>query len=176
MKTATELKGRLVRLRPKRAEDAALDYQWHRDPELSALHAKEPLKLSWEDFQREFKIAYGSKTDSHLHFSIDNERGEYIGECACHRIDRQNSEGEIGISINRADLRRRGYGSDAMKTLINHLFNEVKLDRLTLKTLSANAPAQACFKRLGFVPTGYQEKGSYRFLTMELERKNWVSA
>ncbi len=56
MTQATEvIPGKLVRLRTKQIEDAAADYAWRRDAELSSFDAVSPTTLSFEEFLRDYR-------------------------------------------------------------------------------------------------------------------------
>ena len=48
------IKGKKVIIRPKKPSDAANDYRWQTDPELSALDAMIPTTMSFREFYREY--------------------------------------------------------------------------------------------------------------------------
>jgi RimJ/RimL family protein N-acetyltransferase len=66
-----------------------------------------------------------------------------------------------------------GYGSDAVMTLISHVFGELALDRVYLDTLDWNVRAQRCFQKCGFVICGNMTSKGNKFVIMELLR-NWL--
>lgn len=75
---------------------------------------------------------------------------------------------------------RRGYASDAIATLVSHLFDYVDHHRLTIDPAADNAAAIACYTKVGFRPVGvmhqYEEQadGSWADgLLMELLRSDW---
>ena len=48
----------------------------------------------------------------------------------------------------------RGYGTDALRTLVRHLVEERGHHRVTLSTDPRNAPALRCYEKVGFEPVG----------------------
>lgn len=49
---------------------------------------------------------------------------------------------------------RRGYASDAIRTLVDHLFHQLGHHRLTIDPAADNAAAIACYSKVGFRPVG----------------------
>ena len=49
---------------------------------------------------------------------------------------------------------RRGYASDAIRTLVDHLFHQLGHHRLTIDPAADNAAAIACYTKVGFRPVG----------------------
>ncbi|MFH1639079.1 MAG: GNAT family N-acetyltransferase [Chloroflexota bacterium] len=170
----TEITGNKIRLREKRLSDAHNDYSWHADPELARLDGSLPTALTFERYvtryTREMRFF---TTTSRKVFAIENMDGLHIGNCAYYNIDRFSGETEIGIMIGDRDYWDSGYGTDALTTLINHIFRETIFKRLYLKTLESNKRAQACFKKCGFKPYMSMISNKDNFLYMEIYRKSW---
>jgi|YNPNPStandDraft_1061719.scaffolds.fasta_scaffold123744_1 RimJ/RimL family protein N-acetyltransferase len=162
--------GEKVRLRSKTIKDAANDYQWRKDEELSRLDAAIPLSISYG----EYLLFYGEElygaTDDHFRFGIETLDGRHIGNCAIYNIDRFRREAELGVMIGDRAYWGRGYGSDAVSTLVRHVFASTDLKRLHLKTLEWNVRAQKCFRKCGFVPFGRRVNGGHDFILMEILR------
>ena len=73
----------------------------------------------------------------------------------------------------------KGFGSDALITMVHHIFYEVRLRRIYLHTLDSNIRAQRCFEKCGFAACGYLARRGYKFIVMELYpswlESDWVS-
>ena len=69
----------------------------------------------------------------------------------------------------------KGYGVDVISALLEHIFQETKVNRVHLKTLDWNARAQKCFQKCGFTPCGELTRDGYSFMLMEISRKDWES-
>jgi len=75
--------------------------------------------------------------------------------------------------IGNRDYWNRGYGTDAISTLVNHIFSQMNLSRIYLKTLESNARAQKCFQKCGFTPYGHLARDGFSFILMEIYRNQW---
>ena len=165
------LLGEKVSLRPKRMEDALTEYSWRTDPELANLDATVPLKISYEEFIVGYAQELKYSPNRQYCFAIETSEGKYIGNCVCYGIDKLKKQAELGIMIGDREYWSQGYGTDALQTLLNHLFNEMNMDRIYLKTLDWNIRAQKCFVKCGFVPCGRLNSGEHNFILMELRRQ-----
>ena len=56
----------------------------------------------------------------------------------------------------------KGYGYDALKTLIDFIFNECNMEKVKLSVYEFNTRAVACYKKLGFKEEGRLKKELYR--------------
>ena len=98
----------------------------------------------------------------------------HIGNCTYYGIDRTKGEAELGIMIGNRDYWDKGYGTDAVTTLVDYILRRTKLNRIYLKTLVSNTRAQKCFKKCGFTLYGHLNRDGYNFVLMELHRKQWL--
>jgi RimJ/RimL family protein N-acetyltransferase len=112
-------------------------------------------------------------TPNRQRFAIETLDGKHVGNCTYYGIDETKSEAELGIIIGNRDYWNQGYGTDAITTLVNHIFQQTKLNRIYLKTLETNARAQRCFEKCGFAPYGHLKRDGYNFVLMELNREEW---
>lgn len=163
------LTGSKVRLRPRRFEDVPDQYRWRCDEEICKLDASVPTGLSFSEFSERYSIE--------LEFpglvstlAIDTLDGRHIGECSLFNFDFLSSSAELGVLIGEKDYWGRGYGADAINTLLQDIFATSDLNRLLLRTLEWNARAQRCFEKCGFCASGSVVNGDYRFTVMELMR------
>ncbi len=169
------LLGQKVRLRPKRLGDAVTDYAWRTDPELCLLDAAPPLSLSFEEYLKGYALELSFPAKDRTNFAIETFDGKHIGNCAYFKIDKIKREAELGIMIGDRNYWDKGYGTDAIKTLLNHIFSQTNLNRIYLKTLDWNLRAQKCFKKCGFNPCGRLIKDGYNFVLMEIYRSQFVN-
>jgi len=168
---ALSLMGRKVILREKQLADAANDYTWGSDADLMRLDAADPFDMTFAEFLTSYDE--GMRNRKHRRFAIETMDGEHIGNCTCYNIDRFRKEAEIGIMIGDRRYWGKGYGSDAVRTMVHYIFQDVGLQRISLRTLGWNVRAQRCFEKCGFVPCGRVVKRGYEFVKMELYR-SWL--
>jgi len=162
-----------IKLREKRLADAPDDYAWQTDPELAQLDAAPLSTLTFAQYLADYASELRYTSPIRHRFAIETLDGEHIGNCTYYGIDETKSKAELGIMIGNRSYWDQGYGADAVATLVNHVFQQTKLNRIYLKTLDSNARAQKCFTKCGFAPYGHLKKDGYNFLLMELHRKQW---
>ncbi len=167
--------GRLVRLREKQIEDAWRDYSWRKDRELADYDATRPIAMTFraytatltEDLRRpsRFRRTYAIE---------DRENGRHIGNVMYYGYDSYLGETELGITIGERAYWSRGYGSEAVRCLLGHLFAELELRRVYLHTLTTNTRAQHAFRRAGFRRRRSVRRDGYDFERMEISREEYA--
>jgi len=161
------LTGSKIRLRPKRFQDAEKDYNWRKDSELARLDAAIPITCSFEEYQRFYNEEPLYPTQIY-HFAIETKDGKHIGNCSFFSIDEIKQDAEFGIMIGDRAYWDKGYGTDAISTVIESIFSQTPLKRIHLKTLDWNTRAHRCFEKCGFTRCGNVKRGAYSFLLMEI--------
>jgi len=165
--------GTKVRLREKKLADARNDYRWQTDPELVQLDAVPLLKVSFPRYLLKYVMVLRNPSPKRRTFAIETLDGRHIGNCVYYNIDRVKREAELGIMIGDRRYWGRGYGTDAVATLVDYIFRETGLQRIHLKTLDWNGRAQRCFLKCGFTLCGQMVKNGHHFVLMELKRDCW---
>jgi RimJ/RimL family protein N-acetyltransferase len=162
-----------IKLRDKRLADALDDYIWRADPELAQLDASPLLTVTFPQYLSGYTIELRYPASTRHPFAIETLDSKHIGNCVYYNINGAKSEAELGIMIGDRNYWDKGYGTDAVTTLVNHIFRQTSLNRIYLKTLDSNRRAQKCFQKCGFTPYGHRRKDGYSFTLMELHRKQW---
>ena len=165
--------GKVV-LRDKRLEDAVDDYAWRVDEELAALDAAPPLKQPYSQFLHSYQETFDFPSPWSQRFAVDTLDGKHIGNCMCYDINLAYGEAEVGIMIGNRDYWNRGYGTNTMVGLINHMFTSTSLRRLYLHTLEWNLRAQRSFTKCGFSVIRSVRRYGHGFIRMEISRDSWI--
>jgi len=173
MKEVGMLVGQKVRLRPKRIEDAQTDYNWRKDPELADLDASSPLDESFEDYRRGYSWELEHPAKHRRRFAIETLEGKHIGNCAYFDIDEVDKTAQFGIMVGDRDYWGKGYGTEATKVLMCHIFTAEDIQTVYLRTLRWNVRGQKSFSKVGFIPIGELREGHYDFVIMRLTRERW---
>jgi RimJ/RimL family protein N-acetyltransferase len=142
------LEGALVTLRPLEVTDADRGYAWINDREVTRyLMARYPLSRA--DEERWFA---GAPTNSFsgVRLGIETKDGAHIGNIDLHRARPEDRHAGLGIMIGEKAYWSRGYGTDAIVTLLRFAFDEMNLHRLWLTVDSRNERAIACYRKCGF--------------------------
>ena len=170
------IKSEKVILRDKSTEDAWNDYAWESDPELSRLDAAPVLKMSYADYLEEYTSELFIYYTEGRRFAIDTHDGIHIGNCSYYNYNEFRGDTEIGIMIGDRDYWGKGYGTDAVTTLVDHVFTNTDLNRIYLKTLNWNDRAQKSFAKCGFSKFGEMSRAGYDFILMEIHRDEWLKS
>ncbi|MFW6195490.1 MAG: GNAT family N-acetyltransferase [Chloroflexota bacterium] len=167
--------GERVVLRPKSIEDAEQDYRWRADPELADLDATAPIRLTLREYRRYYRDELEFPSPWSVRYAIDTQDGVHIGNTMYYDIDRTRAQAELGIMIGNRDYWGRGYGTDAVRTLLRSIFLEAGLEYVYLHTLTYNERAQGAFRRAGFKDVGTVRREGRTFLKMDARRDEWLA-
>lgn len=168
------LDGELTVLRDKRLDDVDRDYEWRADPELADLDATSPIRLTLAEFTRYYRDELEFPSPWSVRYAIDTLDGTHIGNAMYYDIDRTRSRTELGIMIGDRRYWGRGYGTDAVITLLRSIFLDAGLEYVYLHTLDYNERAQRAFKKAGFQALGQVHRDRRTFMKMEVFRTGWL--
>lgn len=120
-----------------------------------------PFPYTLED-EMKFYENISANNDTYT-FAIEvKETSEYIGGCGINAVDWKNSTATVGIFIGKDDYLSKGYGTDAMKVLVNFIFNEMNINKVKLEVYSFNIRAIKCYEKIGFKKEGCLRKEIFR--------------
>ena len=162
--------GEQVLLRHKRIDDALADYAWRRDEALARYDAAHPITQRYEDFLRAFREELVNPHPLRRTFAVETPEGNHIGNVMYYNIDRARREAELGITIGDPDYWGHGFGTEAVRLLVDYVFSTTSLNRIYLHTLDWNVRAQRAFHNAGFRDVGRSRRGRHRFHCMEVVR------
>jgi RimJ/RimL family protein N-acetyltransferase len=140
---------------------------------------KPPRSLA--EMEREFEANAADPPADVLEFLIQAD-GRPVGDIDLFRIDERNRSAMIGIGIWSAEDRGKGYGYDALRTVVRWAFEHLNLHRIELNVDPENAAALRIYERAGFVVEGRRrkhhfERGAYHDeLTMGILREEFQAA
>ncbi len=107
------------------------------------------------------------KNPEMFHFIIaDCKNQMYLGQIDLRVKDRVAGRADFGIVIPDPKRRGKGYGSEAIRLLLEFSFNRINLHRIELEVYADNSNAIAVYRNLGFAEEGrhrdyYFRDGSY---------------
>ena len=95
----------------------------------------------------------------------------HIGNCMYYDLDERRGQTELGIMIGDRDYWNGGYGTDAVVTLVEHIFKTISsINKIYLHTLDWNDRARKSFAKAGFVEVRKVKRDGQNFVLMEMER------
>jgi RimJ/RimL family protein N-acetyltransferase len=147
------LKGDRVVLRPIQAEDRARLYDLVESIDVRATASNlPPLPLSLEEVEARDRRWLEERHDDSAWFAIDVD-GEAIGICGLHQIEHFQQRAEVGIRIGEPYW-GKGYGQDAVRTLVGYGFRHLNLRKISLRVLADDERAVGAYRKAGFVEEG----------------------
>jgi [ribosomal protein S5]-alanine N-acetyltransferase len=163
---------------PMTDAEVARVYRWSRDNELLRWSGGTPTELTFAEFRDRLR---GDRTfipNNRRAFFIFTRSGELIGRVGCFAIDWDRKEGELGVVIGESAFWSKGYGRDAITTVLAYLFETTLLDRINLYTFTDNLRAQHCFAACGFRAIGTARRfspdiGEFDGVEMEITRREF---
>jgi RimJ/RimL family protein N-acetyltransferase len=144
------LQGERVRLRPVRLADAEAEARWNADRDVVHwLHRSEdaPGSLSLAAVEQKLRSVLADPTE--LRFMIETEEGVAIGDVGLLGIH-PHGRAELSIRLGEKAYWSRGYGGDAIRTLLAFAFGDLGLRRVTLIADADNARGIRCYQSCGF--------------------------
>ena len=106
--------------------------------------------ISLEEFnQRLEERRRHPSTNSHG-WHIDTIEGQHIGWINYYCLDAQAKRAYVGICLPEEETWGRGYGPEAVRLLVDHLFAEMDLQEIRTATWTGNKRMMRCADKCGF--------------------------
>lgn len=173
------LKGDRVLLRALRRDDLPRLCAFQNDPPFEILTGGDPWEpQSLERLQAWFdsQAAHGERDGPRFAVEAD---GMLIGTCGLFGFDHAAQVCEVGIGIGDPAYQGRGYGRDALRTLMGYAFRIRNQRKLWLRVNGTNERAIRAYRACGFVEEGrlraqVWSDGAYADLVlMGIQREEW---
>jgi RimJ/RimL family protein N-acetyltransferase len=155
--------GEHVILRAFERDDAERCYRWMNDPNIvRTLKSRYPIafqnEIEW--LERAMKV---SVSDSERHFAIERKEDRaHIGNASIHDIDWVSRTAAFGLFVGEPSAWNRGFGTDAIRTLVRFAFEEMNLRKLNIDVFDYNDRAKHVLEAQGFVQEGRLRQQFYR--------------
>jgi len=154
--------GKRVRLRAIEREDLPRFVTWLNDPEVRQhLQMYQPLSMPQEE--EWFKSTLQRPLDEQpLVIEVKVADGwQAIGNICLFDINHGDRSAEVGIVIGEKSFWNQGYGSEAMRLMLKHGFEDVNLNRIFLRVYETNPRGQHAYAKAGFVLEGRMRQARY---------------
>ena len=140
--------GNRIYLRPLDVEDADIFVSWLNDIEIRQyLGMTSPMNRLGE--QEYLKKLYKDERWLGLGILL-RSNDELIGSVGLHDISLAHRNAEIGIFIGNKSYWSKGYGTEALKLMMGHGFDQLNLHRIFLIVMSFNTRAIRAYEKVGF--------------------------
>jgi RimJ/RimL family protein N-acetyltransferase len=160
--------GKKVELRPVSMEDHKRTYHWRNDEETARLDAGSglyryshvPLEQLEASYEKDIRNIDKREVGEFSIYTL-GEDAQHIGSIGYRKLDIIARRCIVGIGIGEKELWGKGYGTDALKALVNYLFKTMNLNRIQLDTWSGNVRAIRSYEKCGFVIEGRLRDDSF---------------
>lgn len=168
--------GERVILRAIEREDLPRYVRWLNDPTVLEFFGRvAPLSLAEEEKWYEEML----QDPTVRNFAIEFE-GQHIGGAGFSYIDGRNASAEVGLFVGLPELWDQGLGYDALHTLLRFGFEEMNLNRISLRVFADNKRAIHLYEKLGFRHEGRWRQAEFRrgryldLLWLSILREEWT--
>ena len=153
--------GEHVILRAFERDDAERCYRWMNDPNIvRTLKSRYPIAFSTEVEWLDRAMMPGP---NERHFAIERKDDRtHIGNASVHDIDWVSRNAWFGLFIGEPTAWNRGFGSDAIETLVRFAFEDMNLLKLRINVFDYNERAKHVLESRGFVQEGKLVRDFYR--------------
>jgi RimJ/RimL family protein N-acetyltransferase len=90
---------------------------------------------------------HNGNNDTYAFTIIKKKDNEAMGNIGLFEIQQNNRTASVGILIGEVDEHSKGYGTDAMKCMLNYAFNTLNLNTIMLYVYDFNEKAQKCYEK-----------------------------
>ncbi|MDR2590882.1 MAG: GNAT family N-acetyltransferase [Oscillospiraceae bacterium] len=159
MKYFQKIIGENLFLSPISIEDAEQYTKWLNDPAVAIPlgHYKNMMSLS-----NEKKALEGLTTEGHNYAIILKDAERLIGNIGFFDINHISRRATIGLFIGEAEMRGKGYGTEAIRLLLKFGFDTLNLHNIMLQCDSDNKQGIACYKKVGFQEFGRRRSSTFK--------------
>jgi RimJ/RimL family protein N-acetyltransferase len=143
------LEGRLINLKSATEDDVSLVLKWWGDQRYMGEY-QDTRMLSREELQKVM-------LESTIFFIVEKKDGTKIGHIGSWMMGRTM---EIGFAL-LPNERRKGYGTEAIQIMTDHLFITKDIARIQASTDTKNEASQKALEKAGFTREGKMRKSWY---------------
>lgn len=159
MRYFKKLVGEKIYLSPLNVEDAEKYVEWFCDFKTTDGIGKSGSIIT---VSAERQWIEKTTQKSEMNFAIVKlENDELIGNCGFMDVSHQNRIGTIGIFIGDENNRSNGYGTEAVRLMLDYGFNYLNLNNIMLIVKSFNERAIKCYKKVGFKEFGRRRQSCF---------------
>ena len=158
MKYFKKLLGEKIYLSPRSTEDVEKFTEWLNDFETTDYIGRSGALVTIES-EKEYLEKHTK--DEATFGIIELKTDKLLGSIGLENIDYISRKATLGIFIGKKEKRNKGYGTEAIKLILDYGFNYLNLNNIKLDVLSFNERAITCYKKCGFKEYGRRRKSEF---------------
>ena len=156
------IQGDEIILRAIEAEDNELLLSLVNDPETEIMIGGYSWPISKTNQERWFEKQIDNTGNIMRCIIALKRNNQPIGTIILSDIDQKNGTAEIHIKISNNGYRGKGYGADAIKTIVDYAHNELRLNCIYSTILDYNEASIRLFEKCGFRREGILRARVYK--------------
>ena len=155
MKYCKKLVGDRIYLSPKGSTEEEIEKftEWMNDFQVTDYTGR-TSQITTYSSEKEYLENAEKGTDKRTFNIVNLEDDKLIGTVGLEHIHWVERSAVLGIFIGDKDFRSNGYGTEAIKLLLEYGFKYLNLHSIRLDLLSVNERAHKCYLKCGFKDTG----------------------
>lgn len=153
--------GQKIILRAIEYEDLTSLLLWNNDPEIQSMLGGWHFPVSRLIQEKWWQQIAGDETNQR--FAIESKEHGLIGTANLVAINWKDRNAATGLMIGAKNLRRQGFGTDTVMTVMRYAFEELNLQRLETTIIEYNQPSYRLYvERCGWREEGRKSKYYWR--------------
>jgi len=155
MKYFKKLVGDRIYLSPRSTEDVEKFTEWLNDFETTDYIGRSSQLIT---LAGEKEYLEKDMSPEAIFVIVTLEDDKMIGTVSIEKINHIDGRGTLGIFIGDKDYRNNGYGTEAIRLILEYGFRYLNLNNINLCLMEFNERALACYKKCGFKEYGRRRK------------------
>lgn len=150
-----KLIGDRIYLSPKGVSEEEIEKftMWLNDFQVTDYTGKSASLITLQS-EKEWLESASKNTDDRIFNIIDLKNDKLVGTIGLEHFNWIDRSAILGIFIGDEDYRNNGYGTEAIKLLLEYGFKYLNLHTIKLDLLGVNERAHKCYLKCGFKDTG----------------------
>lgn len=155
MKYLKKLVGERIYLSPKGSSEEEIEKftEWMNDFQVTDYIGRTSQITTYAN-EKEYLESVEKNTEKRTFNIINLEDDKLVGTVTLEHINWIERSAVLGIFIGDKDFRSNGYGTEAIRLLLEYGFKYLNLHSIRLDLLSINERAHKCYLKCGFKDTG----------------------
>ena len=158
MKYFKKLIGERIYLSPRNSEDVEIFTEWLNDFETTDYTGRSGI-LTTLDSERKYLQENASPEANFVIVTLNSNK--MIGTVGLEQINHINRKATLGIFIGDKEYRSKGYGTEAIRLILDYGFNYLNLNNIKLDLMEFNERALKCYQKCGFKEYGRRRKCNF---------------
>ncbi|SCB52380.1 GNAT family N-acetyltransferase [Rhizobium lusitanum] len=159
LRSAPAIPGHNVLLRTATSNDIEARLALGNDPEIIQMFGMS--KTAVKPMSRDKATGWVQGIISNPYAWVIEVNGKFAGEIRLDKVDRTDRRASMAIGIYDANILGKGYGSEAIRLLLQYAFADLDLHRISVRVLAYNKRAIRAYEKCGFIIEGREREAAF---------------